>query len=308
MLHDEVIRVYVGTDRSQLLAVSVLEHSIKRHTTAQVEVIPMIDMDYPIPKNPKNWQRTGFSFGRFNIPKLAGYKGKAIYMDADMQVFKDIRELWELPFNGNKVLIQQDLKHTDITMQKDNSPVKRIKQCSVMLLDCENLHWDVNSIVEELDEEKYSYQELMENLCILSEEEIGYTIPFEWNSLEYYDENTCLIHYTDMGTQPWVSTRNPNGSVWFQEIRDMLADGSLKLSDLKKEIDLGYFRPSLIRDIRYGKVVPKFLLGLFNRKNTALDKLKGYVPHKSVYQEKRKRINAVREYEKLNCPDAQEIG
>jgi len=300
MSNDEVIRVYVGTDRSQLLAVPVLEHSIKRHTTAKVEVIPMLDMNYPIPKDPRNWQRTGFSFSRFNIPKLAGYKGKAIYLDADMQVFKDIRELWDLPFNGKRVLIQEEVKHTDTTMKKENSPSIRKKQCSVMLLDCENLDWDVNQIVQGLDEGKYNYEQLMGELCILPEKEVGYNVPFEWNSLEYFDENTCLIHYTDMGTQPWASTRNPNGYIWFAEVRDMLNDGILDIPTLKKEIDLGYFRPSLIRDIHYGHLIPKFLRGLFKRKNEAVDKLSGYVPHKDVYEEKRKRIKAIKEYEKKN--------
>jgi len=46
---DELVRVYVGTDRSQLLAVAVLEHSIRRHTGRQVQVCPLIDLDLPEP-------------------------------------------------------------------------------------------------------------------------------------------------------------------------------------------------------------------------------------------------------------------
>lgn len=298
MSKEDVIRVYVGTDRSQLLAVPVLEHSIKRHTSANVEVIPMLDLPVPTPKDPRNGQRTGFSFSRFCIPKLAGYKGKAIYMDADMQVFKDIRGLWNLPFNGAKVLIQEDVKHTAITMAKENAPTIRKKQCAVMLLDCEALDWDINKIILDLDDGKFSYEQLMNDICILPEEEVGYGIPFEWNSLEYYDENTCLIHYTDMGTQPWVSTKNPNGHLWFAEVRKMLADGKLDWDTLKKEIDLGYFRPSLTKDIQYGHMVPSFFRGLFNRRNEAFDKLHGYIPHKAVYEAKRLRNNAIKEYER----------
>lgn len=298
MSNDDVIRVYVGTDRSQLLAVPVLEHSIKRHTTAKVEVIPMLDLPVPVPRDPRNGQRTGFSFSRFCIPKLAGYKGRAIYMDADMQVFKDIRGLWDLPFNGAKVLIQEEVKHTDITMAKENAPAIRKKQCAVMLLDCENLDWDINKIVQELDDGKYTYDQLLSEICILPEEEVGYGIPFEWNSLEYFDENTCLIHYTDMGTQPWVSTRNPNGHIWFAEVRDMLADGSLDWETIQKDIDLGYFRPSLARDIRYGHMIPQFLKQLFNRMNETLDRMKGYVPHKAVYEAKRLRNKAIKDYER----------
>ena len=107
MESNETIRVFVGVDRSQLLAVPVLEYSIKRHTTAKVEVVPMLDLPVPKPQDPRNGQRTGFSFSRFCIPKLAGYRGKAIYMDADMLVFRDIRELWDIPFDGAKIIIQK---------------------------------------------------------------------------------------------------------------------------------------------------------------------------------------------------------
>jgi len=298
MSDHDVIRIYVGVDRSQKLAVPVLEHSIKRHTTAKVEVIPMLDLPVPVPKDPRNSQRTGFSFSRFCIPQLAGYKGKAIYMDADMLVFKDIRGLWDLPFSGAKVLIQDEVKHTNITMAKENTPTVRKKQCAVMLLDCSRLDWDIGKIVSDMDEGKYTYDQLMSELCILSENEIGYDVPFEWNSLEYFDESTCLIHYTDMGTQPWVSTRNPNGFTWFIEVRAMLADGSLSWAQLEKEIECGYFRPSIVSDIKYGGMVPRFMRSLFNRKNEALDKLGGYVSHKDVYAQKRIRNKSIKEYER----------
>jgi len=299
MSSNDVIYVYVGADRSQQAAIKVLEYSIKRHTTARVEIIPMIDLDVPKPKDPRNAQRTGFSYSRFCIPKLAGYSGKAIYMDADMQVFKDILELWDLPFNGAKVLIQQQVKHLDVSMIKDNAPAKRIKQCAVMLLDCERLNWDIVSIINDMDKSRYDYEQLMYEMCILSEDEIGYTIPFEWNSLEYFDEDTCLIHYTDMGTQPWVSTRNPLGEIWFKEVRRMIADGSLDPVVLENEIRAGHFRPSLMRDIRYGHRIPRFLHSLFNKKNALFDSISGYEPHRSVYAKKRERNQTIKEYEKI---------
>jgi hypothetical protein len=296
-MSDDTIRVYVGADRSQMLAIGVLEYSIKRHTQAKVEVIPMVDLDVPVPQDPRNRQRTGFSFSRFCIPALAGHKGRAIYMDADMQVFKDIRSLWELPFDGNRVLVQQAVKHTDSTLRKDNAPAMRKKQCAVMLLDCERLDWDIDSIVRDLDEGRYTYPQLLEEMCIVPESEVGYSVPFEWNSLEHFDANTCLIHYTDMGTQPWVSTRNPNAHLWFDEVRRMLADGSLTLEALRKEVDLGYFRPSILREIKYGHLVPSFAQALFARLNAVADKVSGYVAHRKVYENKRIRTEVVRQFE-----------
>jgi len=307
MPNEETIRVYVGTDRSQMLAVPVLEHSIKRHTSAKVEVIPMLDLPVPTPKDPRNGQRTGFSYSRFCIPKLAGYKGKAIYMDADMLVFKDIQELWNIPFDGAKVIIQEEVKFEEVTTKKIGAPKKRKKQCAVMLLDCSCLDWDIENIVADFDAGKYDYEDLMYDLCILDESEVKYGVPFEWNSLEHYDSDTCLLHYTDVYTQPWGESGNELAHLWFNEVRLMLNNGSLDESAIRKEIELGYFRPSLIRDIKYRHLIPSFFHGVFDKKNATLDKLSGYVKHKAVYEAKRARKKAIKEYEeKLKLQQAVE--
>lgn len=295
--NNEVIRVYVGVDRSQLLAVPVLEYSIKRHTTAQVEVIPMLDLPVPVPVDPRNGKRTGFSFSRFCIPKLAGYKGRAIYVDADMLVFRDIRELWDIPFDGAKIVIQQEVKFLEETLNKEGAPKKRKKQCAVMLLDCGRLDWDVENIIAGMDEGQYDYEELMYDMCILDESEVKYGVPFEWNSLEHWDETTCLVHYTDVYTQPWTSCNNKFGYVWFDEVRRMLMEEKVTEAQIQDEIDLGYFRPSLMRDIKYRHLIPSFLLGLWDKKNATLDKISGYVPHKDVYKAKRARLKAIKDYE-----------
>lgn len=297
MSTNEPIRVYVGADRSQQLAISVLEYSIKRHTTAQVQVVPMVDLPVPIPKDPRNGQRTGFSFSRFCIPKLAGYRGIAIYMDADMLVFRDIRELWNIPFEGHKVVIQKEVKFDKETTVKLGAPGKRRKQCAVMLLDCGRLDWDIAAIVGDMDAGRYGYEELMYELCVLREDEIKYGVPFEWNSLEHWDPETRLIHYTDVNTQPWTHSCNPNGQLWLDEVRRMLVDGSLTSETLQKEIDIGFFRPSLVRDIRWRHRLPRLLWPVWDRLNAIFDKMSGYVPHKAVNAAKRARMQAVREHE-----------
>lgn len=305
MANEEVIRVYVGVDRSQLLAVPVLEYSIKRHTTAKVEVIPMLDLPVPVPADPRNGQRTGFSFSRFCIPKLSGYKGKAIYMDADMLVFRDIRELWDIPFDGAKIVIQQEVKFAEESTQKVGAPKVRKKQCAVMLLDCDRLDWDVETIVAGMDEGKYDYDQLMSELAILDEEHVKYGVPFEWNSLEHWDPETRLIHYTDVYTQPWSACGNKFAWLWLREVRRMLSEGALTEAEIQKEIQLGYFRPSLIKDVKYRHLIPSFLHGVWDKKNAAADKLSGYVPHKAVYEAKRNRQKVIKAYEaKLKAAEA----
>ena len=297
MKYEEPIRVFVGVDRSQLLAVPVLEYSIKRHTTAAVEVVPMLDLPVPAPKDPRNGQRTGFSFSRFCIPKLAGYRGKAIYMDADMLVFRDIRELWNIPFDGAKVVIQKEVKFEEQTTAKVGAPKKRKKQCAVMLLDCERLDWDIGRIVQEMDEGQYDYEQLMYDLCILREDEVKYGVPFEWNSLEHWDPETRLIHYTDVYTQPWTAVGNPFGYLWFDEVRRMLDEGVLDAAKVEEDIRLGYLRPSLVRDIRWRHRLPRALHAWWDRMNATRDRAAGDVPHREVYEAKRRRQQAITAYE-----------
>ena len=291
----EPVRVFVGADRSQALAIKALEHSIKRHSALPVQIVPMVDLPIRTPKDVSNSQRTGFSFSRFVIPQLAGYAGKAIYMDADMLVFKDIRSLWDIPFDGAKVVIQQEVKHQDLTTRKPGAPSSRGKQSAVMLLDCGRLDWNIDRVIDGLDRHDYNYEMLMYDLCLLREDEIKYGIPFEWNSLEYYDIETCLLHYTDVATQPWTSCRNAHGERWFNEIRLMLENGSLSIGELEREIALGYFRPSLLWDIRMRPRIPSVLLPVCDVMNGWLDKAKQYQPHREVYRAKQRRTLAAKQ-------------
>lgn len=293
----EQVRVYVGADRSQRLAVKVLEHSIKRHTQLPVEVCAMVDLPVRVPQDPLNWQRTGFSFSRFCIPELAGYEGKAIYLDADMLVFSDIAQLWNIPFDGAKVIIQEELPEARAqTNQKKGAPAKRVKQCAVMLLDCDRLSWKVDEIVSSLDAGDYNYEKLMYDLCILEDSEIRYAIPFCWNSMEYYQpEETALIHYTDMATQPWVYAQNEYGHLWLEEVRLMLKTGKITQAEIKKEIELGYFRPSLLTALRWEHRIPAALKPTFHNLLRAMDK--PYKPHEEVYRQKKIRKQAIKERE-----------
>ena len=235
-LHVEApIRVFVGTDKSQMLAAKVLEYSIKKHASMSVDVIPMCDLPVPLPIDPKNHPRTGFSFARFLIPSLCAYKGRAIYLDADMLVFADIAKLWELPMNG-----------ADIICAEQAGEKGRVRQYSVMLMNCSNLQWNIDDIVQGLNAGHYDYQQLMYEFYLLSQERIRADLPYEWNSLEFLEPGkTCLIHYTDMPTQPWVSRRNHNRAIWYQYLREAIAEGFIPREQLYQEIEQGHVSPDL---------------------------------------------------------------
>jgi len=296
---DDTACIFVGADRSQFLAVLVLEHSIKRHTRLNIKLRSMQDIVLPDPKDIRQQKRTGFSFARFAIPQLMGYKGRAVYLDADMLVFRDFRELWNLPFGGAKIIIQEELPAKAQNQAKPGALKKRIKQCSVMLLDCEALKdWDPVRIIEGLDGQ-YTYQELLYEMCILDESEINYGVPFEWNSLEYYEPGkTGLIHFTDMNTQPWVYANNPNGYLFHEELRVMLENGAMTIGQVENEVKLGYFRPSLIQEIKDAGAGPvRPITPEQIKRYNAIDASAGFVMHKAVYEAARDRAAAVAAYE-----------
>jgi len=292
----EPIEIFVGADRSQLMAVAVLEHSIRRRTSREVIVNPLIDIDLPEPRDPRQGSRTNFSFARFAIPALKAYRGKGLYLDADMLVFRDIGELWDLPFDGAGVVIQEALPQHAEQQDKPGAPPRRIKQCSVMLIDCARVRWDVGQIVSGLDG-RYTYEQLMHELCILPEEEIRYGVPFAWNSLEHYDAQTRLIHFTDMDTQPWVSPLNRNGPLWLDEVRLMLDTGALARSDVRREVELGHFRPSLLDEIEEQPHASDWSDEAAAR-YVERDRAAGFVKHAEVYRRKRLRAEAVKKYER----------
>ncbi len=231
----EPVRIFVGADESQLVAARVLEHSIRKHTDALVRVSPMLDVGAPLPKKRKNRPRTAFSFNRFMIPELAGYRGRAIYLDADMQVFGDIRELWDAPFDGHHVLCTT--QDEPPARWKGSSWFHPGPQMSVMVLDCGALDWDVERIVADLDAGRYSYADLLFGMCIVPPERIDTTLPVTWNHLETYQPGvTRLVHYTVVPTQPWKSLDNPLRGLWMDGYREAVADGAVSPSEVQEAV------------------------------------------------------------------------
>jgi hypothetical protein len=245
---DEPLRVFVGADDSQMVAARVLEFSIRRHASRPVQVTVMKDLPVPLPRDRRNRPQTGFSFYRFLIPRLCERQGRALYLDADMLVFADLAELWDIPFGQSTVLCTYQSEALD--RGKDTPFVKLGRQLSVMLLDCPRLDWDVERIVRGLDDGRYTYAQLISDLCIVRPDEIADAIPPEWNRLETYEEGkTKLLHYTIVATQPWASTENPLREVWLTAYRDALRAGAVDPAEVLRGIDEGFLHPSLADDL-----------------------------------------------------------
>lgn len=245
------VRVFVACTLAERLPMRVLEFSIRETSSLPVEVAAIGAFDRPIPRPAelRNQPRTPFSFQRFLIPELCGYQGRGIYLDADMQVFTDIAALWNHPMEGADLL----------AVSEGNSG--RRGQFSVMLLDCARLRWRVEEIVDGLDQGRYSYEQLMQEMCVAPR--VGRVLAPQWNSLEKYEPGvTCLLHYTDMNTQPWISLRNPLGGLWVDCLRRAVAAGFIPLGEVEQAVAQGHVRPSLLAQLREPAAAPSRLRAL----------------------------------------------
>lgn len=236
----EAVRIFVAATPAEWLPMRVLEFSIKETTKSAVEVRALYTFErtHRMPKDVRNRPRTPFSFQRFLIPELCNFKGRAIYVDADMQVFKDIQGLWSVPLDGSSIQTVRPVGDG------------RKGQFSVMLLDCSALDWNVDEFVQRLDDGVLTYEQLMYEMRVAPS--IGKAISGDWNCLERFDTSTSLLHYTDMDTQPWVSLANPLGGLWMNCLRRALKAGFISIAEVQREVAAGHVRPSLLSQLELG--------------------------------------------------------
>lgn len=231
------VRVYVGATEAQALPTKVLEYSLRRRASLSVRVESLSGTEIPIPepRDPRNRPRTPFSFQRFLIPRVAGYRGRALYLDSDMQVFRDVRSLWTVPFDGAAILGVR------------GAPDGRA-QFAVMLLDCSVLRWNIETIVAALDRGELRYEDLMNEMALGDRVRAG--IDSCWNHLDtYVPGETALLHYTDMPRQPWLAAGHPWGHLWVDELRRALADRFLDAVFVEEQVRRGFVRPSLVDEL-----------------------------------------------------------
>lgn len=263
------IKIYLGTQIEQSLAVDVLSYSIRQHTDAAVEITPLYQavadagIHIPTPKQSHLRPRTPFTFQRFAIPALCNYQGRALYLDSDMLVFKDISELWQQSFSTPQGT-------ADLLSVPEPEGSSRPPQYSVMLLNCEQLDWDAPQLVRQLEAGKWSYEQFV--LAMAPAKLKSASLPAGWNDLERYSSGqtgssttsqtsrqTALLHYTDMPRQPWLSTVNPLCELWCQTLLEAIATRAISRKTVCDAIDRGWVRPSLLAQIDSGIANPQNL-------------------------------------------------
>ncbi len=243
------IEIYVGSEREQKLSTEVLSYSIQKNSSIDVIVK---DLGLELEKKPQPnidslggiESKTPFSYQRFAIPKLMNPHQVAVYIDSDMLVLGDIRELISYSRHGKR----------NANAATTDPGWKRAQQLSVLIIDGQKCGWCLEEISKDLDDGVITYSDLFNDDNVVG---IDRTIPSDWNSLESYTPGrTRLIHFTDMHSQPWLSPSSGLAPIWCRymiEYMEVLPEGIDILEDC---ISKGWVRPGLAVQARDRKENP----------------------------------------------------
>jgi lipopolysaccharide biosynthesis glycosyltransferase len=226
------MKVFVGYDPREDIAYQVCKHSILSKQP-NADVRPLIQKELrdagwyarPVDK----LASTEFTFTRFLVPELSEFKGWALFMDCDMILTVDIKELFD----------QADDRYAVMCVQHDYTPREGVKMdgqrqtvyprknwSSVMLINCG--HPSNQALSKELVNDPSISGAYLHRFSWLKDEEIG-ELDHTWNYLVgVYDDIDVpkLIHYTEGG--PWFENyRNCEfHKLWKKELYEMMDDMS----------------------------------------------------------------------------------
>lgn len=194
---DESIRIFIGTEDGNQKAEKALHYSIIKNCKSNVDIYWMSDKykdsvwdnwnkgrDDRTQNSGVGW-KTNFSVFRWAIPELCNYSGKAIYLDVDQIVLKDIEQMWNLDIENHGILAINE-ERTD-----------------VMLMNCSKFKADIWPKIQQMKPSGRNQKHY--RLLVQKNLSIG-ILDKMYNCLDGKDfdyEKTRLVHYTKMNTQPW---------------------------------------------------------------------------------------------------------
>ena len=224
------MKIFVGWDSREDIAYQVCKHSI---TSKQplAEVVPLKQPE--LREQGVYWREidklasTEFTFTRFLIPELTDFNGWALFMDCDMILTTDIKELFDQADDRYAVMcVQHDYTVAEGTKMdgQKQTVYPRKNWSSVMLINCG--HPSNRSLTKGLVNDPSITGAYLHRFSWLKDKEIG-QLDHTWNYLVgVYDDikKPKLIHYTEGG--PWFENYRDCEfhELWKQELQAMMND------------------------------------------------------------------------------------
>jgi lipopolysaccharide biosynthesis glycosyltransferase len=222
------MKVFVGYDTREDIAYQVCKHSIEsKQSDASVRPLKQQEL------RDAGWYTRGidklasteFTFTRFLIPELCNFNGWALFMDCDMILKTDIKQLFDQADDKYAVMcVQHDYSPSAITKMDGQAQTiyPRKNWSSVMLFNCG--HKSNAKLTQNLINDPKITGAYLHRFSWLKDKEVGELSP-EWNWLvghykEPKDGTPKLIHYTEGG--PWFE--NYRNCDYHQDWKDELYD------------------------------------------------------------------------------------
>ena len=208
-------RVYIGWDSREDIAYQVARHSLLKHASIPVDVIPiklpdLVDQGlYTREIDPL--ASTEFTYSRFLTPHMAGFEGWALFVDCDFLFFGDVAELaaYQKPEYA-VACVKHDYTPKESTKMDGQvqTVYPRKNWSSFMLFNC--AHPSTKKLtVEAVNSQTGAYLHRMQ---WAADDEIG-EVPTEWNWLEGWNEEPAT------GTPKAV--HDTRGGPWFENWQDV---------------------------------------------------------------------------------------
>ncbi|MBM3527035.1 MAG: glycosyltransferase [Alphaproteobacteria bacterium] len=225
-MSEDLIRFFIGYDPKEAVAFHVLSHSIHARASRPVSITPLAlgQLKREMWRERHSLQSTDFSFSRFLVPSLCGFKGWAIFMDCDMLTLDDVAKLWALRDDRFAIMV---VKHDHVPkesvkfLNQPQTQYERKNWSSVMLFNCARctaLTADYVNSATGLELHRFKW---IDNDGLIGE------IPHRWNHLVDYDPELPVselsnIHFTEGGPY-FESFRNCGyADLWRAERERML--------------------------------------------------------------------------------------
>ena len=215
-----MVNIFIGYDSVESVAYHTLCESILSRASVPIAIHPikrsLLKDIHSRPIDEK--QSNEFSFTRFLVPHLMGYKGYAIFMDCDMLVLDDIKKLYDhADWQKSVSVVKHDYTPKDKVkyLGTIQHPYPRKNWSSVMIFNCAHHHCkrltpEYVNTASGLDLHRFNWTE---------DDAIG-ELPIEWNHLvSEYEPNpkAKLVHFTVGGPYFHEYEHCEYSDEWFKE-------------------------------------------------------------------------------------------
>lgn len=217
-----MIHLFCGYDKREAIGFHVFVASVLERTSQPLAIYPLDAKGLPEGSNT-------FTFSRFLVPWLMGFKGRAIFVDAcDMLMQADVAQLDAL-FDPSRAVqvVKHDYrtrhpqKYIGTPMQCPNRDYPRKNWASVMLINCEHSAW--RATAPESIAEFAEIPTTLLGLRWLADHEIG-ELPDAWNRM--VDEGqgidgAKILHWT-AGIPAFAHYAHaPAAEAWHAQAQDL---------------------------------------------------------------------------------------